>query len=142
MVVLHVMIHSIRGQNFTKIYHFLSPDKRTYVCVSEIRNISFSENFTRLQSGWSLSGNIDLCEIFNNWEGEVWLYWKLTCVPPQIFNSFYVNVLLHYSALQICEILESIEINVVTDSQRFTVKKIYILKNFAKLTGKHPTPFT
>ena len=35
----------VRTQNFPKHLHFLSPDTHTYVCVSALRNISFSASF-------------------------------------------------------------------------------------------------
>ena len=38
------VIHLVRTQNFLKNEHFLPPDTHTYMCVSEVGNVSFSEN--------------------------------------------------------------------------------------------------
>ena len=40
-----VIIHLVHTQHFPKNEHFLPADAHTNVCVSGVRNISFSKNF-------------------------------------------------------------------------------------------------
>ena len=45
--ILLGIIHLVRTQNFPENQHFLPLDTHTYVCLSEGKNVSFSEDFTK-----------------------------------------------------------------------------------------------
>ena len=44
----HGIIHLVGSQNFPKNYRCLTPDTYTYVCITGIRNVGFSEIFTNV----------------------------------------------------------------------------------------------
>ena len=45
-----MIIQIVSSPYFLKNYYFLTPDMHTYVCVSEVRKFSFSENFASVLS--------------------------------------------------------------------------------------------
>ena len=75
---LYGIIQLERTQNLPKSQYFLPLDTHTCVCLSGVRNISFSENLAHVLNEWSLSYIPPPClpPVLKQWNIEYFIEFK------------------------------------------------------------------
>ena len=85
------IVHLVRTENFPKDWRFLPPDTHTYVCVSEVRNVSFSENFAYVVNEWSVL-KLETFNVSKISHSKMALkYYRVMTFPRKIFGKL-INI--------------------------------------------------
>ena len=61
-------VHIVRAQNFTKTYYCFTPILKGTCAYQEIRNVSSTENFAYVLSGWSLIALAEKVKWYQNYK--------------------------------------------------------------------------